>query len=301
MDRVMPRLTIVDSPVEATAAVEPAHVSPVGATEQRPDDVAAAPAARVGPSVSVVIPAHNEAPTIQGIVRAVADAVPDAEILVVDDGSEDGTTGLARAAGARVLRLPVNLGKGAAVRRGFDASTGDIVVLIDADGQDNPYEIPLLVGAFDTDGTGGGDGGDKVDLVLGSRFLGQFRPGAITRLNYLGTKLITWTVDLLFGHPISDPLAGFRAIRREALDRLDLRANGYDIEVDMVLRVLRAGGRVVEVPASRSARSHGSSDLSSVRDGLLILRRILAIRFERRPDTALAGPAREAAGVESDR
>ncbi|HEU4573136.1 MAG TPA: glycosyltransferase family 2 protein [Candidatus Limnocylindrales bacterium] len=246
---------------------------------------------RSEPTVSVVIPAHDEAPTIESVVRSVADAVPDAEILVVDDGSSDATASIAQAAGAAVLRLPVNVGKGAAVRQGIDASTGDVVVLIDADGQDNPYEIPLLVGAFEGD----------VDLVLGSRFLGQFRPGAITRLNYLGTKLITWTVDVLFGQPITDPLAGFRAIRRSALERIDLRARGYDIEVDMVLRVIRAGGRVVEVPASRSARRHGSSDLSSIRDGLLILRRILSVRFERRPSTALAGATPGAAGVESDR
>jgi glycosyltransferase involved in cell wall biosynthesis len=243
-----------------------------------------------GGSVSVVIPAHNEAPTIESVVLSVADAVPGAEILVVDDGSRDDTAAVAEAAGATVLRLPVNVGKGAAVREGMEASSGDIIVLIDADGQDNPYEIPLLVGAFRGD----------VDLVLGSRFLGQFRPGAITRLNYLGTKFITWTVDVLFGQPITDPLAGFRAIRRAALQRIDLRARGYDIEVDMVLRVIKAGGRVVEVPASRAPRGHGESDLNSFRDGLLILRRILSVRFERRPSTTLAGAA-PAAGVELDR
>ncbi len=246
---------------------------------------------RMSPSVSVVIPAHNEEPTIASVIGLVYDAMPGAEVLVVDDGSTDGTQTAAAEAGALVVRLPVNLGKGAAVRRGLEASTGDVIVLIDADGQDNPYEIPLLVGAF---------GGD-VDLVLGSRFLGQFRPGAITRLNLLGTRLITMTVRLLFGHAISDPLAGFRAISRRALQSIELRATGYDIEVDMVLRVVRAGGRVAEVPASRSPRRHGSSDLSSFRDGLRIVRRIVQVRFERQPTPLPVGAAAEPVSLERDR
>lgn len=228
---------------------------------------------RVRASVSVIIPAHNEEPSIGHVVRSVADAVPDAEIVVVDDGSDDATSRSAADAGARVVRLDPNRGKGAAMRRGVDASTGDVLVFIDGDGQDNPYEIPLLVGAV----------AGEVDLVLGSRFLGTFRPGAITRLNYAGTKFITLAVRVLFGAGITDPLAGFRAIRRSAWDAIDLQANGYDVEVDMVARVLRAGGVVREMPASRAPRSHGESGLSSFRDGFRILRRIVQVRFEQQP------------------
>jgi glycosyltransferase involved in cell wall biosynthesis len=226
---------------------------------------------RLTPSVSVIIPAHNEAPTIASIVRLTSSAVPDAEILVVDDGSEDGTADAAAQAGARVIRLAVNEGKGAALQRGIRESTGEFLVFIDGDGQDSPAEIPLLIGAF----------APGVDLVLGSRFLGKFRPGAITRLNLAGTHLITWLVKVTFGSRVTDPLAGFRAVRRSIFERIELRATGYDIEVDLLLRVLRAGGRVVEVPASRSARPFGTSDLSSLTDGIRIARRIFQVRFER--------------------
>jgi glycosyltransferase involved in cell wall biosynthesis len=225
---------------------------------------------RLTRSVSVIIPVHNEAPTIASVVRASAAAVPGAEVVVVDDGSTDGTDQIARDAGAQVVRLDVNGGKGAALQRGIRESSGDILVFIDGDGQDSPAEIPLLIGAFQP----------GVDLVLGSRFLGYFRKGAITRLNMAGTRFITWLVQATFGCRVTDPLAGFRAVRRSILQRIELKATGYDIEVDLLLRVLRAGGRVVEVPASRSARPFGSSDLSSIRDGIRIASRILQVRFE---------------------
>lgn len=225
---------------------------------------------RLTPSVSIIIPAHNEAPTIASIVRLSAVAVPGAEVVVVDDGSTDETAEAANNAGARVIRLDVNEGKGAALQHGIRGTSGEILVFIDGDGQDSPMEIPLLIGAF----------APGVDLVLGSRFIGLFGPGAITRLNLAGTQFITWLVQATFGCRVTDPLAGFRAVRRSILDRLELKATGYDIEVDLLLRVLKAGGHVVEVPASRSARPFGSSDLSSVSDGIRIARRIFQVRFE---------------------
>jgi glycosyltransferase involved in cell wall biosynthesis len=235
----------------------------------------------VMPSVSIVIPAHNERPTIERVVQSSAAAIPGAEVIVVDDGSSDDTYEAAAGAGARVIRLDPNQGKGAALRRGIQAATGEILVFIDGDGQDSPPEIPLLVGAFEPD----------VDLVLGSRFLGNFRPGAITRMNLAGTRFITFLVNRMFGCRVTDPLAGFRAVRRSSLERIELKAQGYDIEVDLLLRVLRAGGRVVEVPASRSPRPFGASDLSSFRDGIRIARRIFQVRFEAMPAGQRPGEA----------
>ena len=210
---------------------------------------------------------------MEEVVRSSEAAIPGAEVIVIDDGSTDGRSEAAARAGARVIRLDPNQGKGAALRRGIQAATGEILVFIDGDGQDSPFEIPLLVGAFEPD----------VDLVLGSRFLGNFRPGAITRMNLAGTRFITFLVNKMFGCRVTDPLAGFRAVRRSILERVELRAQGYDIEVDLLLRVLRAGGRVVEVPASRSPRPFGTSDLSSFTDGVRIARRILQVRLEATP------------------
>jgi glycosyltransferase involved in cell wall biosynthesis len=220
--------------------------------------------------VSVVIPAHDEAPAIGDVIaRSMAHTPAPAEVLVIDDASSDGTAEAARAAGARVVRLERNQGKGAAIQRGAAEAVGDVLVFIDADGQDDPAEIPQLLAAMTPD----------VDLVLGSRFLGHFRPGAITRLNLFGTRLITSTVNVLFRTRVTDPLAGFRAIRTPMMRSINIQARGYDIEVDMLLRVLSAGGRVAEAPASRAPRPHGQSKLRSFSDGSRIMWRILRHRL----------------------
>ncbi|MFT3769678.1 MAG: glycosyltransferase family 2 protein [Minicystis sp.] len=218
---------------------------------------------------SVVLAAYQEAPTIAAVVRgALALSPPPHEVIVVDDGSRDDTARLAAEAGARVIRLPVNQGKGAALRRGIDAAEGEILVFLDADGQDDPAEIPVLLAAMDA----------SVDLVIGSRFLGEFAEGAITPINRLGTRFLTEVLNLLFGARVTDCLAGFRAVRKRALRRFTLSARRYDIEVDLLIGVLQTGGRVVEVPVRRTARLHGASGLRSVPDGTRILLRMLQHR-----------------------
>jgi glycosyltransferase involved in cell wall biosynthesis len=223
------------------------------------------------PAVTVLIAAYNEAPVVGQVVRAALAAAPAGEVLVVDDGSTDGTGEVAAAAGARVLRLPVNGGKGAAVRRGLAEARGAVIVLIDGDGQDDPAEIPRLLEALRPD----------VDLVVGSRFLGRFEPGAITPINHWGNRFLTGVVNRLFASRLTDTQAGFKAFRTEALRRVSLRADRFDIEVDLLVGLLRAGGRVVEVPVGRAPREHGQSRLNSIADGLRILRRILSLRFGR--------------------
>ncbi len=221
------------------------------------------------PSVTVLVAAYNEAPAIGGVVRTARQAVPGLQVLVIDDGSTDDTSRVATEAGARVVRLEVNAGKGAAVRRGLRELSGETVVLIDGDGQDDPQEIPHLLAAL----------GPGVDLVVGSRFIGRFEPGAITPVNHWGNRFLTSVINLLFSAALTDTQAGFKALRSETLQRLNLSAHRFDIEVDVLLGVLRSGGHVVEVPVRRAARQHGKSRLHSLRDGSRILRRILVRRF----------------------
>jgi len=224
--------------------------------------------------VSVILPAYNEEVTIARVVGACRTAVPGlGELLVVDDGSSDATAERAAQAGARVLRVSPNRGKGYALRLGIERSAGEVLVFLDADGQDDPCEIPLLLAPIAA----------GADLVVGSRFLGRFEPGAITTVNRYGTRALTGTVNLLFGVRVTDILAGFRAVRRALLDRMALQAEGYDIETDLLLQAIRLGGQVVEVPVRRTVRQAGDSHLHPVADGLRILRRILRIRLQPQP------------------
>jgi glycosyltransferase involved in cell wall biosynthesis len=234
-------------------------------------DPAAPPApAAPPPAVGVLIAAHNEGPSIGAVVRGCVAHTPGLrEVLVVDDGSRDDTAAEAERAGARVHRMPTNQGKGAAIREGFARVAGDVVVLLDGDGQDPPEEIPRLLGALAPD----------VELVVGSRFLGRFEDGAITPVNRAGNLALTAALNLLFGARVTDSQAGFRAIRRRAVDRLRLEARRYDIETEVLVQVLARGGRVVEVGVTRSARSHGRSGLHAVRDGSRILARMIRLRL----------------------
>ncbi len=222
-------------------------------------------------NVSVILAAFNESGTIEQVVQGCREHTPNLhEIIVVDDGSHDDTAQLAKKAGARVIRLSRNGGKGVAIRRGIADASGDVLLFMDADGQDEPREIPLLINAF----------GPNIDMVVGSRFLGTFGEGAITPLNRLGNRALTEIVNVLFGARLTDTQAGFRAVRREAALRARLSARRYDIEVDLLLSVLRSGARVVEVPVTRLRRDHGQTHLDSFRDGTRILLRILRKRFD---------------------
>jgi len=212
-------------------------------------------------SVTVVLAALDEAASIAPVVRGCLEHAD--EVLVVDDGSSDATGAVAHAAGATVVSLTRNHGKGVAVRRGAMEANGDVLVFMDADGQDDPADVPRLLGAL-----------RDADLVVGSRFLGRFEHDAITPLHAWGNRALTLLVNALFGTGLTDTQAGFRAIRRDRFLGCDLEAAGYDIEVDLVLEILRGGGSIVEVPVTRRARASGRSHLRTLRDGAKIAARI---------------------------
>lgn len=221
-------------------------------------------------NTTAVLAAFNEAANIGPIVR---DCLPYAdEVLVVDDGSSDNTAAVAAAAGARVVQLSRNRGKGVAVRRGAHEARGEVLVFLDADGQDDPNDIPTLLGALH----------DDVGLVVGSRFLGHFEPGSIEAVHVLGNRALTGMVNVLFDAALTDTQAGFRALRRERFLSCALDAHGYDVEVDLLLEVLGTGGRIVEVPVTRRPRTSGHSHLRTVTDGSRIALRIALQRLKRR-------------------
>jgi glycosyltransferase involved in cell wall biosynthesis len=216
-------------------------------------------------SVSVVIPAMNEADTIRDVVRQLRDGGPWHEIIVVDDGSADGTGPEAEAAGARVVRHPYNKGNGAAVKTGIRSATGEFVLIVDADGQHRAEDARRLVERLGV-----------YDLVVGAR-----SPGTQANIRRrLGNALLNWLASYLTGRRIPDLTSGFRGARREHLrEFLHLLPNGFSTPTTTTLAFLRAGYNVAFEPIDALPRV-GRSKIRFARDGakfFLILLRVITL------------------------
>src|SRR5438477_11247349 len=190
--------------------------------------------------VSVVIPCLNEAENIEtcvGRARAVMEEHGiDGEVVVVDNGSEDGSGDIARAAGARVIDES-RRGYGRAYLTGFDAARGDYVVMIDADLTYDFGEIPRFVDELD----------NGAELVMGNR-LQSVEPGAMSILSRIGNPILSGFLNLLYRTPVSDAHCGMRAFRREILPRLDLHSTGMEFASEMVIRAARRAVKTAELP-----------------------------------------------------
>jgi glycosyltransferase involved in cell wall biosynthesis len=227
------------------------------------------------PTVSVVIPALNEAANLPHVLPRIPADVH--EVIVVDGHSVDDTVAVARALlpTVRVVEQP-GRGKGDALRAGFTAARGDIIVALDADGSTRPEEIAAFVAAL-TDGT---------DFAKGSRFL---RGGGTTDMPWYrraGNLGFVALVRLLFGGAYTDLCYGYNALWRRIVPVLALDADGFEIETMMNVRALKAGLRVAEVPSFEDRRIAGTSNLRTIRDGWRVLCTILRERV-----TTLAEPA----------
>ncbi|MBI3667870.1 MAG: glycosyltransferase [Acidobacteria bacterium] len=215
--------------------------------------------------VELIIPALDEEGSIGRALAEIPEGLYD-RVLVVDNGSTDGTAGVARAAGATVLREP-RRGYGAACLRGIaalDPATA-IVVFMDADASDVPAEAASLLEPI-LDG--------RADLVIGSRALGRSEAGSLTPQQRFGNRLATALIGLLYGHRYTD-LGPFRAIRAASLRTLGMRDPGYGWTIEMQIKALKKGLRVAEVPVSyrrRIGRSKISGNLrASIAAGVKIL------------------------------
>ena len=222
--------------------------------------------------ISIVIPAYNEQDTIG---KTVSDTILTMdslrmpyEVIVVNDGSTDDTERIASGYKVTLLSNSENRGKGYALRKGFQHAEGDIVVTMDSDGAHEPKEIVDLIQPL-FNGT---------DVVAGSRYLGG-RMHTTTRLHRIGNAMFNLAIFALTGKPITDSQSGFRAFKREVLQKIDLQSQGYDIEVEMTIKMLKNGFKFQEKPIHCEKRMYNYSKVRILYDGIRISKAIVKAAF----------------------
>jgi len=231
------------------------------------------------PLISVVIPAFNEEKSLGFILHRTYEMLREMgfphEVIVVNDGSNDGTAKVAVENGTILVNNDRNLGKGDALKKGFMRANGYFVVTLDADGEHEPEEIPRLLYPV----LNGENGKNDVAAVIGSRFNGKMEDKAMTRLHVVGNKIFNALILLLTRRTVSDSQSGFRVYRRDVLRKLILNSLGYEIDTEIVVKMLKRGFVVKEVPITHNRRYSGFSKLDTFRDGLKILMTIVKARF----------------------
>jgi glycosyltransferase involved in cell wall biosynthesis len=229
------------------------------ATEARPDQRW---------SLSIIIPAYNEEQTIGAVLPAITDVLPSVhEVIVVDDGSTDRTAEIAEdfarlCTQVRVIRLPQNQGKTAALRAGFAVSTGDIVIVQDADLEYDPQDIPSVIEPIIA---------GKADVVYGSRFLIKRAARVLYFRHYLANKTLTFLSNLLTDMNFSDVETGYKAFRGEIIRQMRIKSQGYGFEIEVTAKVAKLGCRVYEVPISYYGRTYEEGKKIGLMDGLAAL------------------------------
>jgi len=216
--------------------------------------------AGTGPaSISVILPAKNESATIADVLAGVRSTLPDAEIIVIDDGSTDDTVACVEAAapGAHVCRQPYSMGNGAAIKRGIREASGDVLVFMDSDGQHDPSEIPAMLDALD----------QGFDMIVGAR-KGNMHASVGRRLaNAVYNRLASW----ISGHRIDDLTSGFRAVRADRMrEILYLLPNGFSYPTTTTMSFLRSGYPIGFAPINVSRRV-GKSHIRMLTDGIRFL------------------------------
>ena len=218
----------------------------------------------VRPSVSLVIPVRNEARNVGWVLEQIADDVD--EIILVDGNSTDVTVITAQAYRPD-LRIVAQqgIGKGSALRTGFEAATGDFIVMMDADGSMSPQEIRHYVHFL----------ANGYDFVKGSRFISGGGSLDITAIRRLGNLFLLTAFNTVYDAHLTDLCYGFCAFHRRYLEHLRLSATGFEIEAEMTVRAMQAGLRIAEVPSLEMPRRTGASNLHAIRDGIRVLRTVL--------------------------
>lgn len=237
------------------------------------------PHVAISPTVSVVVPAMNEAENLPHVFATLPQWID--EIVLVDGNSVDDTVAVAKRLRPNVrVVTQTGKGKGNALAAGFAACTGDIIVMIDADGSTDGREIIQFVGALVT----------GADFVKGSRYAAGGGSDDLTFNRKFGNKVLTGLVNRIYGTSYSDLCYGYNAFWARHLDALNLDCDGFEVETLMNIRAAKAGLKVQEVPSHERCRIHGESNLHAVRDGIRVLKTILR-EWRSRPAAVAPAPA----------
>jgi glycosyltransferase involved in cell wall biosynthesis len=242
-------------------------------SEGGPNDGAGAPV-RID-KLSVIVPVFNERNTVAEIVRRMrsVDLPVEREIVVVDDGSDDGTRDVLTQlvdSTVRIVKHGVNRGKGAAIRTGLENSTGDVVLVQDADLEYDPEDWPKLLAPMLK---------GKARVVYGSRFTGERRN--MLFLHWVGNRVLSLVTNILYNSTLSDMETCYKLFERDVLDGVQLRANRFDFEPEFTAKVLRRGIRIYEVPISYAGRELHEGKKITWRDGISALWTLVKYRFVR--------------------
>ncbi|GAA3156608.1 hypothetical protein GCM10010466_54340 [Planomonospora alba] len=232
----------------------------------------------ISPTVSVVVPAMNEAENLPHVFATLPQWID--EIILVDGNSVDDTVAVAKRLRPNVrVVTQTGKGKGDALAAGFAACTGDIIVMIDADGSTDGREIIHFVSALVA----------GADFVKGSRYASGGGSDDLTFTRTLGNKVLTGLVNRIYGTQYSDLCYGYNAFWARHLDVLNVDCEGFEVETLMNIRAAKAGLKIHEVPSHERCRIHGESNLHAVRDGLRVLRTIFR-EWRGRPAAQLPEP-----------
>jgi len=223
--------------------------------------------------LSVIVPVFNERATVAEIVRRMrsVELPVDREILIVDDGSDDGTAAVLTQLGdstVRVLKHPSNRGKGAAIRTGLENATGDLVLVQDADLEYDPDDWPRLLAPVLK---------GRARVVYGSRFTGERRN--MLFLHWVGNRFLSLVTNMLYNSTLSDMETCYKLFDRHVLDGVRLEANRFDFEPEFTAKVLRKGIRIYEVPISYAGREPNEGKKITWHDGVVALWTLVKYRF----------------------
>ncbi len=225
--------------------------------------------------LSVIVPVYNERPYIEEVIRRVRSVSLEKEIIIVDDGSTDGTrevlSKLEAEDGLQVLYHPVNRGKGAAIRTALANATGDLVVIQDADLEYDPEDYTDLIAPFVK---------GMCDVVYGTRLVRGKAQRVHLFWHYMGNKFLTFVTNILYNATLSDMETGYKVFRTDLLKSLKLESNRFDIEPELTAKVLKRRCRVFEVPIAYYGRNYDEGKKITWRDGLIAFWTLIKYRWK---------------------